>query len=352
MMHQRTYTVAQLAELVRGSVRGDASLQITGVQTLDGATPVDVTFLAKASYAAALRSTSAGCVVLREADAEYAPSAACIIVDNPYRSIVEIITMMYPPARLAEGLRDTSATIDPTAVVDPSAAIAAGCRIAAGCVVGAHAQLHPNVVLEEGTQIGANTILHPNVVCYHDTMIGQRCIVHGGAVIGSDGFGFVERPDKSFVKIPQVGRVRIGDDVEIGANTTIDRAAIGETVIEDGVKLDNLIHIAHGVHIGANTAIAAQTGVSGSTTLGKRNRLAGQVGVVGHISTADDVVVFAQSGVGKTLSTPGVYFGSPVKEHRTALRIEAALRNLPELVQELDTLRREVDLLKKAQSHE
>jgi UDP-3-O-[3-hydroxymyristoyl] glucosamine N-acyltransferase len=171
-------------------------------------------------------------------------------------------------------------------------------------------------------------------------------------VIGSDGFGFVERPDKSFVKIPQVGCVRIGNDVEIGANTTIDRAAMGETAIEDGVKLDNLIHIAHGVHVGANTAIAAQTGVSGSTTLGKRNRLAGQVGVVGHITTADDVVVFAQSGVSKTLAAPGMYLGSPVTEHRAALRIEAALRNLPELVHELNELRREVNELKKAQSHE
>ena len=352
MTQQRTYTVAHLAELVRGSVRGDASLVITGVQTLDGATGTDVTFLAKASYAHALRSTAAGCVVLREADAAHAPSAACIIVDDPYTSIVEIITMMYPPMRLPDGYHDASATIDPTAHVDPTAAIAAGCRIAAGCVVGPHTQLHPNVVLEQGTHIGAHTVLYANVTCYYDTVIGDRCIIHSGSVIGSDGFGFVERADKSFVKIPQVGRVRIGNDVEIGANTTIDRAAIGETLIDDGVKLDNLIHIAHGVHIGANTAIAAQTGVSGSTTLGRRNRLAGQVGVVGHIETTDDVVVFAQSGVGKSITQPGVYFGSPVKDHRTALRIEAALRNLPDLVHELDTLRRTVDELKKAQSHE
>jgi len=348
MTQQRTYTVAQLAEHVRGSVRGDASLVITGVQTLDGASTSDVTFLAKASYAHALATTGAGCVVLRADAAANSPSAACIVVDDPYRSIVEIIALMYPPVRLPDGLRDTSSTIDPTAQVDPTAAISPGCRIGAGCVVGAHTQLHPNVVLEQGTQIGANSVLYANVTCYYDTIIGDRCIIHSGAVLGSDGFGFVEHPDKSFTKIPQVGRVRVGNDVEIGANTTIDRAAIGETVIEDGVKLDNLVHIAHGVHIGAHTAIAAQTGVSGSTTLGRRNRLAGQVGVVGHIETSDDVVVFAQSGVGKSITKPGVYFGSPVKDHRTALRIEAALRNLPELIQELDTLRREVDEMKKA----
>lgn len=348
MTQQRTYTVAQLAEHVRGSVRGDASLVITGVQTLDGASTSDVTFLAKATYAHALSTTGAGCVVLRADAAANSPSAACIVVDDPYRSIVEIIALMYPPVRLPDGLRDTSSTIDPTAQVDPTAAISPGCRIGAGCVVGAHTQLHPNVVLEQGTQIGANSVLYANVTCYYDTIIGDRCIIHSGAVLGSDGFGFVEHPDKSFTKIPQVGRVRVGNDVEIGANTTIDRAAIGETVIEDGVKLDNLVHIAHGVHIGAHTAIAAQTGVSGSTTLGRRNRLAGQVGVVGHIETSDDVVVFAQSGVGKSITKPGVYFGSPVKDHRTALRIEAALRNLPELIQELDTLRREVDEMKKA----
>ncbi len=348
MTQQRTYTVAQLAEHVRGSVRGDASLVITGVQTLDGASTSDVTFLAKASYARALATTGAGCVVLRADAAANSPSASCIVVDDPYRSIVEIIALMYPPVRLPDGLRDASSTIDPTAQVDPTAAISPGCRIGAGCAVGAHTQLHPNVVLEQGTQIGANSVLYANVTCYYDTIIGDRCIIHSGAVLGSDGFGFVEHPDKSFTKIPQVGRVRVGNDVEIGANTTIDRAAIGETVIEDGVKLDNLVHIAHGVHIGAHTAIAAQTGVSGSTTLGRRNRLAGQVGVVGHIETSDDVVVFAQSGVGKSITKPGVYFGSPVKDHRTALRIEAALRNLPELIQELDTLRREVDEMKKA----
>ena len=352
MTPQRTYTVAQLAEHVRGSVRGDASLMITSVQTLEGASSSDVSFLAKASYVPALRATAAGCVVLRESDATQSPSAACIIVEDPYRSIVEIIALMYPPVRLPDGLRDVSSTIDPTAQIDATAAISPGCRIGAGCVVGAHTQLHPNVVLEQGTQIGSNTVLYANVTCYYDTIIGDQCIIHSGAVIGSDGFGFVERPDKSFIKIPQVGRVRIGNDVEIGANTTIDRAAIGETIIDDGVKLDNLVHIAHGVQIGAHTAIAAQTGVSGSTTLGQRNRLAGQVGVVGHIQITDDVVVFAQSGVGKSIATPGVYFGSPVKDHRTALRIEAAVRNLPDLVHELDTLRRDVDELKKAQSHE
>lgn len=350
MTHQRTYTVAQLAEHVRGSVRGDASLVITGVQTLDGASSSDVSFLAKASYGSALQSTKAGCVLVREADAANVPSAASIVVDDPHQSIVAIIALMFPPVTLPAGLRDVSATIDPTAHVDPTAAISPGCRISAGCVVGPHAQLHPNVVLEQGTHVGAHSVLYGNVVCYYDTIIGDRCIIHGGAVIGSDGFGFVEHADKSFTKIPQVGRVRIGNDCEIGANTTIDRAALGETVLEDGVKLDNLIHIAHGVRIGAHTAIAAQTGVSGSTTLGKRNRLAGQVGVVGHIHTTDDVVVFAQSGVGKSIVTPGIYFGSPVKDHRTALRIEAAARNLPELIHELDTLRREVDALKKAQS--
>ncbi len=352
MIPQRAFTVAQLADHVRGSVRGEASLTITGVDTLEGACSSDVSFLASDAYTHALGATKAGCVILRQRDAAASPSQSCIVVDDPHRSIVEVVALMYPPMRLREGLRDTSATIDPSAQVDVTASVSAGCRIGAGCVVGPHVQLHPNVVLEQGTHVGTDSVLYAAVVCYSDTYIGERCIIHSGAVIGSDGFGFLEQSDKSFVKIPQVGRVRIGNDVEIGANTTIDRAALGETVIGDGVKLDNLIHIAHGVEIGAHTAIAAQTGVSGSTTIGQRNRLAGQVGVVGHIHTADDVIVFAQSGVAKSITAPGVYFGSPVKNHRSALRIEAALRNLPELVQELETLRREIDELKKAQSHE
>lgn len=352
MTPKRTFTVAQLAEHVRGSVHGDSSLTITGVHTLEGAGSSDVSFLAADAYAHALGSTAAGCVILRQRDASASPSRACIVVDDPHRSIVEIVELMYPPMRLPDGLRDASATIDASAQVDATAAVAAGCRIGAGCVVGPHVQLHPNVVLEQGTHVSADSVLFAAVVCYPQTHIGERCIIHSGAVIGSDGFGFLEQSDKSFVKIPQVGSVRIGNDVEIGANTTIDRAALGETVIGDGVKLDNLIHIAHGVEIGAHTAIAAQTGISGSTTIGRRNRLAGQVGVVGHIQTVDDVIVFAQSGVSKSITAPGLFLGSPAKQHRTALRIEAALRNLPDLIQELETLRRQVDELKKAQSHE
>lgn len=352
MTPQRAFTVAQLADHVRGSVHGDGSLTITGVHTLEGAGGSDVSFLASDAYTQALGATKAGCVILRQRDAAVSPSQSCIVVDDPHRSIVEVVALMYPPMRLPVGLRDTSATIDPSAQVDATASISAGCRIGAGCVVGPHVQLHPNVVLEQGTHVGADSVLFAAVVCYSDTYIGGRCIIHSGAVIGSDGFGFLEQGDRSFVKIPQVGRVRIGEDVEIGANTTIDRAALGETVIGDGVKLDNLVHIAHGVEIGAHTAIAAQTGISGSTTIGRRNRLAGQVGVVGHIQTVDDVIVLAQSGVSKSITAPGLFLGSPAKHHRTALRIEAALRNLPDLIQELETLRRQVDELKKAQSHE
>jgi len=161
-------------------------------------------------------------------------------------------------------------------------------------------------------------------------------------VIGADGFGFFENPDGSFEKIPQVGTVVIGNDVEIGSNTCVDRAAVGATVIGNGVKLDNLIHIAHGVTLGENTAIAAQTGISGSTTLGARNRIAGQVGIVGHISTADDVIVEAQSGLMRSVTESGAYFGSPAKEHRTALRMEAALRRLPDLLREFEELKRTI----------
>jgi len=246
----------------------------------------------------------------------------------------------FPPLEMERGMRHATATIHASAIVDATASIGPGCVISEGCTVGEGVQLFANVVLYPKVKVGAGTMINANVSCASGTQIGERCIIHSGVVIGSDGFGFLENKDGSFEKIPQVGIVVIGDDVEIGANTTIDRAAVGATIIGSGVKLDNLIHIAHGVQVGEHTAMAAQAGISGSTTLGKRNRIAGQVGVVGHIQTTDDVIVEAQSGLSKSVTEPGHYFGSPAKEHRTALRMEAALRRLPELLNEFRELQR------------
>jgi UDP-3-O-[3-hydroxymyristoyl] glucosamine N-acyltransferase len=247
---------------------------------------------------------------------------------------------------MTPGLRHASAVIHPEAQVHETACIGPGCAVDEGCIVGERVMLYANVSLYAHVSVGADTVIHANVVCGAGTQIGERCIIHPGAVIGADGFGFFENPDGSFEKIPQVGIVELGNDVEVGANTTIDRAAVGRTLIGNGVKLDNLIHIAHGVSVGDHTAMAAQAGISGSAVLGKRNRIAGQVGVVGHISTADDVIVEAQSGLSKSVTVAGAYFGSPAKEHRTALRMEAALRQLPDLLREVREMGRVVAELK------
>lgn len=190
----------------------------------------------------------------------------------------------------------------------------------------------------ENVTIGEQCIIHPNVVIYDGAVIGNRVVIGAGTAIGYDGFGFARVEDGSYLKVPQIGNVIIEDDVEIGANCTIDRATVSHTIIRKGVKLDNLIHIAHNVDIGENTVIAAQTGISGSTKIGKNNMIAGQVGMIGHIETADNVIIIAQSGVSKSITKSGTYFGSPAKEHRTALKIEGVIRSLPELVERVAKL--------------
>lgn len=340
------FTLRFLADLVGGELRGDGSQVITGIGRIEHAGPQEITFLSNARYAKFLQVTKAGCVIVsRELAHDVDADRAVIIADDAYRAFVLVMQRFFPPLRMDEGMRHPSAVIHPSASIAATAAIGPGCVISEGCVIADHVQMFANVVLYPGVHVGERTILHANVVCAAGTRIGARGLVHGGAVLGADGFGFLENPDGSFEKVPQVGIVQIGNDVEIGANTTIDRAAVGATVIADGVKIDNLVHVAHGVTIGRDSAVAAQAGISGSTRLGERNRIAGQVGIVGHISTADDVIVEAQSGVSKTITASGAYFGSPAKEHRTALRMEAALRQLPSLLQEFRDLQRRIDEL-------
>ncbi|MDZ4746370.1 MAG: UDP-3-O-(3-hydroxymyristoyl)glucosamine N-acyltransferase [bacterium] len=344
LQERHGFTVRYLADLVGGTVVGDDSLVITGINRIEQARDGELTFLSNPKYVKFLPLTRASCVIVERslADSEGANGQTLIVADAAYRGFVLVMQRFFPPLRMDRGLRHAAAVIHPSATVHETAAIGPGCVISEGCDIGEGSQLFANVVLYPGTRVSANTVIHANVTCGPGTQIGARCIVHPGAVIGADGFGFLENPDGSYEKVPHVGIVEIGDDVEIGSNTTIDRAAVGKTLIGNGVKLDNLVHIAHGVTIGANTAMAAQTGISGSAKIGLRNRFGGQVGMIGHIETADDVIIEAQSGVSKPL-TAGAYLGSPAKEHRTALRMEAALRQLPRLLQEVRDLQRQVE---------
>lgn len=345
----REWSTATLADLVRGTLRGDASLQMRGVGRIEDAAPDQVTFFADPRYAGFLQTTKAGCILVSEANASAVPErCTAIIVDDAYRSFVHVMRLFYPPMHMERGLRHATAVIHPTAVVDPSASVGPGCVIAERCRIDANVQLYANVVLYADVAVGADTAIHANVTLAAGTVVGKRCIIHAGAVLGSDGFGYIENADGSFDKIPQVGTVVLGDDVEIGANTTIDRAAVGTTSIGDGVKIDNLVQIAHGVSIGRNSALAAHVAIAGSTRLGERNRFAGQAGIVGHVSTADDVVLHAQSGISKSITAPGHYFGSPALERRKTMRIEAAMRTLPELLHEFEALKRKVEAMEMA----
>lgn len=346
-----TITTGELARLVNGVLTGPEDWVLCNVAKIEEAEPGDITFVANPKYAHFAAATAASCLLVEhEFSSPTAPGVAVIAVDNPYEAFLRALQFFYPSRTYTAGMRHTSAIIDSTAIVAKTAHIAAGVVIGAQCEIGEGVVLLPGVVLYDHVVVGDGSILHANVVCYERTVIGQHCILHAGAVLGSDGFGFVEHSDGSYEKIPQVGNVVVGNNVEIGANTCIDRATMGSTRIGDGVKLDNLVHIAHNVTLGEHTAVAAQAGISGSARVGKRNRIAGQAGLVGHLTTADDVIIIAQSGVSKAITQPGRYFGSPAKDFRTALREEGAIRQLPELLEEFRRLQKKVvELEKKAE---
>jgi UDP-3-O-[3-hydroxymyristoyl] glucosamine N-acyltransferase len=341
-------TTGELARLVHGVLTGPDDHVLGDVAKIEEAGQGDITFVANPKYAHFAASTAASCILVgHDFSAPAAPGVALIAVANPYEAFLRALQYFYPPQEYAAGVRHSSASIDPTASVAETAHVAAGVVIGRECRIGENVVLLPGVVLYDAVAIGDGSVLHANVTCYERTVIGKNCILHAGAVVGSDGFGFVEHKDGSYEKIPQVGNVVVGDNVEIGANTCIDRATMGSTTIENGVKLDNLVHIAHNVTLGEHTAVAAQAGISGSARIGKRNRIAGQAGLVGHLTTADDVIIIAQSGVSKAITQPGRYFGSPAKDFRTALREEGALRQLPELLEEFRRLQKKVAELEK-----
>ncbi len=330
----KALTAQELSTMLGTTLEGATEALIGNVNTLEDAERGDLTFLANPKYNGFVAATNASAILVKTdftVPAEY--KGSILRTDDPYSSFLRAVEYFCPIPVPEVGVLHPSSVIAASAEVHASAHIGANVVVGERCRIGADTVLRAGVILYDDVQIGERTTLHGNVVCYDRTVIGSRCVIHAGTVLGSDGFGFAEnKNDGSFTKIPQVGNVVIGDDVEIGTNCTIDRASLRSTQLQNGVKLDNLIHVAHNVIIGENTAIAAQTGISGSTKLGKRNRIAGQVGFVGHISTADDVIVYAQSGVAKGITQKGVYFGAPAKPLMDELRLQAALKQLPDLI--------------------
>jgi len=321
---QGEFNLGDLAVRFGLGLRGEPSLRVSRVATLSHAGAGAVSFLANPRYRRQMESTRATAVLVGPENAAHCPVAA-LIDANPYLAYARIAELLYPQAATAAG-------IHPTAVVSAGARIAASACIGPLAVIedeadiGERAYVGPGCVVERGARIGDDTHMMPRVTVCSEVRIGRRCILHSGAVVGADGFGFA--PDAgTWVKVPQVGSVQIGDDVEIGANTTIDRGAIDDTVVEDGVKLDNQVQVGHNVVIGAHTAIAGCVGISGSTVIGKRCMIGGAVGFAGHLTIADDVVITGYSLVSASIKQAGSYSsGMPAVESRKWRRMVARLR--------------------------
>jgi UDP-3-O-[3-hydroxymyristoyl] glucosamine N-acyltransferase len=299
-------TLGELAVRFGCELRGDPAIRVDRIGTLSGAGPGELAFLANPHYRAQLAATRASAVVLDAANAPACPVAA-LVHSNPYARYAHIAAFLHPEAPAPAGVHER-ALVDASAQVAASASIGAGAVIGPRCTIGARVRIGPGCVLGADVQVAEDCRLHARVTLAAGTVLGARACLQSGAVVGSDGFGFA-REGAGWTKVPQLGRVRIGADVEIGANTTIDRGAIDDTVIGAGVKLDNQIQVAHNVHIGEHTVIAACTGISGSTRIGARCMIAGMVGIVGHLDICDDVVVTGLSMVSHSIRTPGVYSG-------------------------------------------
>jgi UDP-3-O-[3-hydroxymyristoyl] glucosamine N-acyltransferase len=346
-------TLAELGRFLGGEITGDIDTAIRGIAKIEEAEAGDITFLANLKYKKHVKTTRASALIIGrnvELDElkERTIPLPLVRVSDPYNSFLKLIDIFHPaPEPLPRGIHET-ALIDASATVGPDVSMGAYVVIEKGCKVGKGTTIYHGTVLHQGVEIGCNTVIYPNVTIRELCTIGSRVIIHSGAVIGSDGFGFSATENGTYEKIPQRGIVEIRDDVEIGANCTIDRATIGRTLIEEGVKLDNLIHVAHNVTIGANTVIAAQTGISGSTKVGKHCAFGGQVGLTGHITIANNTTIGAQSGVPKSITEEGkTYFGYPAQEIHQTLRTEGALRQLPELLLEFRKLLQRVEELEK-----
>ena len=337
-----TRTLAELAALCGAELSGDADRRIAGPAALSDAGPDEISFLANPRYASQLQATRAGAVILHTDAAVERDNLALLRCADPNGAFSKVVGAF----ATADGGPEPG--VHPQAVVDPSAEIGEGAAIGAACVVGRGARigeravLHPGVIVGEGAAVGEGTVLHANVVIYARCEIGASCVLHAGTVIGSDGFGFDPSPS-GWVKVPQCGIVVVEDEVEIGANAAIDRARFGATRIGRGVKVDNLVHVAHNVTVGDNALLVAQVGISGSTRIGRMAILGGQVGAAGHVTVGDGARVGGGSGIFNDLKGGADYLGYPARPRAEALRAMAIHKRVERLNARLDSKLREID---------
>lgn len=339
-------TLKEIAKILGGTIIGAEEVIINDIRSIEEANEGDLTFIANKKYFKKLKSTKASAILAPPQTV--AEGKNLIIVADPYAVLGKLLALFYPLEHGQSGISpdayiEDGATVSPEATVFPRAFISKGVKIGKGAVI------YPGVYIGRNASVGENSLIYANVTVYHDCIIGKRVILHSGVVIGSDGFGFAS-PGVDNAKIPQVGFVQIDDDVEIGANSTVDRATMGKTWIKRNVKIDNLVQIAHNVVIGENSAIAAQVGISGSTKLGKSVIVGGQAGMVGHLNIGDNVMVAAASSIHNDIESGQIVAGSPQVSHKEWLKIEACRVRLPrmratliELVEKVEKLQAKIN---------
>lgn len=334
-------TLKDIAELLGGTVIGQDEVIIKNIRPIEEANEGDITFVANKKYLKQLKTTKASAILVESQTPREGKNL--VIVADPYAAFGKLLALFYPLEHDCHGISN-DAYIEEGAVVSPAAAVFPRAYISRGATVEKGAVLYPGVFIGRNAMVGENSVLYANVTVYHDCLIGKRAILHSGVVVGSDGFGFAA-PGRSNYKIPQVGYVQIDDDVEIGANSTVDRATLGRTWIQRNVKIDNLVQIAHNVVVGENSVITAQVGISGSTKLGKSVIIGGQAGIVGHINIGDNVMIAAKSGIHKKIQSGQIVAGNPQLPYHQWLEVEACRVKLPKMRATLDELKRKLKTL-------
>ena len=338
-------SIKEIAEFIDGKIVGDDSLTINNVAKIYEANVNDLTFLYMPSYLKYLSSTKASAILIKPSFEKVRSDLTYIEVEKPDIALQKIIIKYFSKPIAIDGI-DESASIHPTAKLGENVVIGKNVVISENTTIGDNTIIMHNTVILNDVTIGKNSLIYPNVTITFGNIIGNNVIVHSGTVIGSDGFGYFPNEMGEFVKVPQIGNIIIEDNVELGSNVSIDRAALGSTIIKTGTKIDNLVQIAHNVEIGKHTAISGQTAIAGSSKIGDHCIFAGQVAISGHIEIGDHVVMGGKSGASKSISKPGQYFGIPAKEVRTKFKEEAHIRNLDKYASAIKELQKEIKELK------
>ena len=339
------FTAQQIAELIKGRVEGDKYAKVSSFAKIEEGHEGAISFLSNKKYLHYIYETKSSVVLVDESLAlERNVNCTLIRVKSAYEAVAQLLQLYESMKPRKRGISDL-AFIDPTATIGKDCYIGPFAYVGPKCVIGDNSIIHPHAALGDNVIVGKNTEIHSNAVIYHDCKVGNRCILHAGCVIGADGFGFAPS-ENGYDKIPQIGIVTIEDDVEIGANTCVDRSTMGSTFIRNGVKLDNLVQIAHNTDIGANTVMSSQVGVAGSTKVGEWCMFGGQVGISGHITIGNKVMLGAQSGVPGSIKDGQQLIGTPPMEMRSYFKSQAIFRRLPEMYNEINKLRKEIEELK------